>query len=244
MRGRHDGRGAGARGGGEPLARAADACRIERSFACAEEDAQDDEEREGADEAGEHLRRGPEDEASAENLAGAGAIEQADERELRDAVGEGERGEEPAHLRGVEMHLGADGGVGDGERGAVEEVDHAREEEQRERDGLVAAQGAAGGFGHVTLCGSLCDARYGVIVPICDAEREARFELRIDCRLGSEGGIGRSCDESGEQAGVVGGSMVASNGDSFWAAVCGVSCELQAYGLTRECCGDEERAQG
>ena len=100
---------------------------------------------EAADEAGEHLCGGPEEEPGAENGAGSGAVEEADEGELGESVGERKGGEEPAHLGGAEVHFGADGGVGDGEGGPVEEVDQAGEEEQTEGDGLMSAQGAGSG---------------------------------------------------------------------------------------------------
>ncbi len=145
LRGAHDGGGAAACGGAEPLARGADAGWVERGLADAEEDAEEKEGWERAHEAGEHLRGGPEGESGAEDEARADAVEKTDERELREAVGEGEGGEQPSHLRGVEVHLGADGGVGDGERGAIEKVDDAGEEEQRQRDCLVTAQAAGSG---------------------------------------------------------------------------------------------------
>ncbi len=145
LRHAHEGGGAAPDDGGEPFANAADAGGIEGGFADAEHDAQCEEGGKAANEAGEQLRGGPEGEAGAEHGARAQAVEHADEGKLREAVGEGEGAEQEADLGGAEMHLGTDGGVGDGEGRAVKKIDDAGKEEQREGDGLVAAQGA--GFG-------------------------------------------------------------------------------------------------
>jgi len=113
--GAHEGGGAGAGGGWEPFADGLDAGGVERGLPDAEQNAEGEEWLETGDEAGEQLGGGPESKAGAEHGSGAGAGEKGDERELREAVGEGEGGEEPADLGAAEMKVGADGGVGDGE---------------------------------------------------------------------------------------------------------------------------------
>src|SRR6187402_758272 len=126
----------------EPLTNTAYACGIERSFADAEENAQEQKHLQAVHEAGEHLCGGPDGEGGAHHPPRTDAVEQADEWKLREAVGERKDGEQKPHLRGAEVHLRADGGVGDGERGAVEEVDQACGEEQRKRGGLVPQKAA------------------------------------------------------------------------------------------------------
>jgi hypothetical protein len=118
----------------KPFADATHARRIERRLPYAEENAKRKECGERSHQSGQHLCGRPDCEAGTQNDPRSGSIQQTDQRKLRKAISQGEGREQQAHLGSIKVHLAADRAVRNRERGSIQEVDHPREEEERQRN--------------------------------------------------------------------------------------------------------------
>ena len=121
-----------------PVAHDPHGAREHRRLAQAQERSGEDELPEARDEARRRLRHGPDHEAGAQHAARPQPVEQRPARQLGEGVGPQEGGEQQAHVGDRQAELLADQRVGDRERGTVDVVQRAGEDEQDERGSLCA----------------------------------------------------------------------------------------------------------
>ena len=81
----------------------------------------------------EKLGERPESKAAGEQQAGPELVDHRACRQLRERIGPEKGGKQVAHVRDRQAEILADEQIGDRERGAVDVVDHAGQDQHRER---------------------------------------------------------------------------------------------------------------